>query len=463
LIRRAENALIRLSRFRSTDKHGMSHSHWTDAEDRARKAWRLMSEHRFAEALDQLRAAVAINPFNADWHFQIGRALDGLHRHEEAIDAYADALDIDPQHLHALNHQGVALTEIGRHAEAIERFEKVQSIDPSFEACYCNRIRCHAERGEHQLAEEMFYTARLYREHCPVCYFNIGQSLAARGLYDRAVFCWQKTIDLSGDDVQVRGRIAHTLWQRGFFDQARRHYLEGLKLQPDHVPTVIDFVSLLVDMNRLDEAQSRLEAVRSHTTDASVSFAWAKLWIARGRWAAAEQCLRRTLQADPTFGGANLLLAQSAVRQDDLIRAKSHLRAELLLRPDSGRTLLELANMLLDVDELRLAVACLKRLTQSEPGNAKAWQNLAVAECTRGRFDKGIEANLRALELDPGNLMIRHNLALAYYEAGEPAYAWEETQYALKLAPHDRPLRRLQFRIRASRVLTALDRLLRGR
>lgn len=69
----------------------MSHSHWTDAEDRARRARRLLAEQRWGEALEELRAAVAINPFNPDWHVHIGRALDEMGQHDDAIAAYNHA------------------------------------------------------------------------------------------------------------------------------------------------------------------------------------------------------------------------------------------------------------------------------------------------------------------------------------------------------------------------------------
>jgi Flp pilus assembly protein TadD len=49
----------------------------------------------------------------------------------------------------------------------------------------------------------------------------------------------------------------------------------------------------------------------------------------------------------------------------------------------------------------------------------KAWQNLAVAECLRGRLGRGAAASLKALELDPGNVVVRHNLALAYLHSGD--------------------------------------------
>jgi tetratricopeptide (TPR) repeat protein len=129
-----------------------------------------------------------------------------------------------------------------------------------------------------------------------------------------------------------------------------------------------------------------------------------------------------------------------------------------MLRPASGQILLDLSNMLLDVGEIRLAVASLRRLTQSEPANVKAWQNLAIAECARGRYDRGISASLYALELDPANIAVRHNLALAYMQAGELEYAREELADALILCPRDRVLKRLQFRLRLLRLMHALWR-----
>jgi len=426
----------------------MSQFHWADAEDRVRRARRLIAEKRWAEAAVELRAALSISPYQIDWHIQLGRALDEMGQFEQAIDAYRDALEIDADHVHALNHLGVSLHRLGRNPAAIEIFDRLEAIDPAFEPAYCNRILCYTELGDHQRAEEMFYTARLYRDQCPTCYFNIGQSLAARGQLDRAIFCWQKTIDLSGDHVRVRARIAETLRHRGFQELARRHYIEGLRLEPNDAPVLLDYVSLLIDMRRFDEAEAKLEqAVRVGPTSARIPYTRAALLLARGRLDASADALRSVLQLDPTFAGANLMLAQIAVRRGDTIRAKSHLRAELLLRPDSGRILLDLGNMLIDVGELRLAVACLRRLAQAEPDNVRAWQNLAVAECLRGRHNRGVEACLHALDIDAGNVAVRHNLALAYIELGQFDYAAEEIAFGLRLNAADRALKKLRIRL----------------
>jgi tetratricopeptide (TPR) repeat protein len=435
----------------------MSQSPWIDADDRARRAQQLMAEGRYAEALEELRSALAVNPLQSDWHVRSGHALEELGRVEEAGEAYVRALDIDPNHCGAMTHLGILEMGQGRFAEAIKTFEKVELVDASYEASYCNRIRCYTELGDHEAAELMFYTARLYREHCPTCLYNIGRSLAARGLHDRALYCWRRTIDLAGDDVHVRGKIARTFRQRGFLEQARREYLDGLKRDSGHVGTILELVSLLIEMHRTDEAAAKLERVRGDETHAAaVAFAEAQLCIARRRPLEAEHFLRRTLQFDPTFVGAHLKLAEIAYSAGDLIRTKSHLRAELTLRPGSTGTMLDLANMLIDVDEIRLAVGCLKRLLLIDPKNVKAWQNLAVAECLRGRFGRGAAASLKALEIDPGNVVVRHNLALAYLHSGDVRRAQEQLRFASRLAPSHRMLRRLRFRIGLVRVYCAI-------
>ncbi len=175
---------------------------WYDAEQQVEKAQELFEQQKWPEALELLRAAVAINPYNSAWQFNIGLTLDEMERYGEAIEAYEEALTLQPDDLEALNHLGIDLTRVGRFEDAIRNFERIESLDATFEPSYCNRIGAYSEMGEHEKAEEMFYLARLYKDQCPDCYYAMGCSLQARELYDKAIYCWQKTIDL--DDQQSR-------------------------------------------------------------------------------------------------------------------------------------------------------------------------------------------------------------------------------------------------------------------
>ena len=90
---------------------------WQDAEQRVERAKELFDQHKWSEALAELRAAVAINPYNSGWLFNIGLTLDEMDRFDEAIEAYREALEIEPDDIEALNHLGTDLSRVGRHAK----------------------------------------------------------------------------------------------------------------------------------------------------------------------------------------------------------------------------------------------------------------------------------------------------------------------------------------------------------
>src|SRR6185369_8142871 len=82
---------------------------WNDAERRVERAQELYEQRKLHEAVEELRAAIAINPYNSGWFYNLGLTLDELDRAEEAIDAYKQALEIDPHDLQTMNRLGMDL------------------------------------------------------------------------------------------------------------------------------------------------------------------------------------------------------------------------------------------------------------------------------------------------------------------------------------------------------------------
>src|SRR5256885_1641715 len=87
---------------------------WNEAEQRIEKAHELFEQRRWNEALEELRAAISINPYNSSWFFNVGLTLDELHRFDEALSAYQEAVQIDPDDVQAMNHLGVDLCRVAR-------------------------------------------------------------------------------------------------------------------------------------------------------------------------------------------------------------------------------------------------------------------------------------------------------------------------------------------------------------
>ena len=445
----------------------MDSEFWQDAEHRVQRAKDLLRRRRLPEALEELRAAAELDPFNAVHHFELGRCLELLDRLDEAADAYGRAGEIDSDEPAYLNAYGTALLRLQRWREAADVFAAVSKLDGLFEPAYTNRILAYAELGDHDRAEQMFYLAQQVREDSPQAFYNVGRSLAARGLHDKAVWCFNRTLTLdagkgSGGDARAgRGaratqchlRIAEALVDKGDWEQARRHYLQSLARDGRHVETLLGLAELLLRLKQYDAAAERItRAVRLCPDDPRGHFLAGRRYLSLGKIDEAGVALRRAAELDPTLPRVNLALARVAMREEDAEGVKRYCRAEMMLRPDDAGTLKELAGLLLDVSCLDNAVACLKRAVAVNPGDTKAWQNLGVAECWRGNLMQGVVASRRALKLDPANLTAASNLALAFLEMREIDAAAKVVRDGLRHDPANRLLRRLRFRLRLARV-----------
>src|SRR5205807_8228762 len=72
--------------------------------------------------------------------------------------------------------------------------------------------------------------------------------------FDKAIYCWQKTLDLDDTHPEVQVRIAEALWGKGELESARQHYLTGLRQDPGNTQTLLDLGDLLLEMGRAEEA-----------------------------------------------------------------------------------------------------------------------------------------------------------------------------------------------------------------
>jgi tetratricopeptide (TPR) repeat protein len=435
---------------------------WSDAERRVERAQELFEQRQWHEALEELRAATHINPYNGSWFFNIGLILDELGRLEEAIEAYRQAVRIDANDINSLDHLGQDLYRTGRLRDAIRAFEQIEQIDSSFEPSYCTRIIIYSELGDHERAEEMFYTARLYKEHCPYCYYHLACSLEARDLHDKAIYCWTRALDLDGGQDDLHLRIAGALWKKGDVEQARQHFLSDLREHPGRMQSLLSLGELLVQMGRLDEAGEKFRRAIELTPGDPAGFYHHGRWLLRcGRSNEAGDAFGKVLALDPTFPGAHLQLGRLRLKCGQIEAARSHLRAELMLRPDEPLLMTELADLLLDAGETRAAIACLKRLTQAQPQNLGAWQNLAVAQFQRRHFDEGIASCQRALAIDAVSHTALYNLTLAYTQQGRYDLARHWVRQGLARYPKDRSFSDLDLRIRIRRWRAALRNVVR--
>ncbi len=82
-------------------------------------------------AIDQFRAALRINPNDADSHNNLGTVLRQKGKIEEAMAEYQLALRLKPNLAEAHYNLGIALLQKGRAAEAMGQYQEALRIDPA--------------------------------------------------------------------------------------------------------------------------------------------------------------------------------------------------------------------------------------------------------------------------------------------------------------------------------------------
>ena len=100
----------------------------------------LMPQARYAEAIDVLAEAVALDPASsqvAELHFLMGMAAQD-NGQPEVAEYYMRAFEIDPHHTKAIRRLAHLRLEQQRYDESLELFQRLIEIDPSDAVAYGN-------------------------------------------------------------------------------------------------------------------------------------------------------------------------------------------------------------------------------------------------------------------------------------------------------------------------------------
>lgn len=406
---------------------------WFEAEQRIERAQQLSESMRWEEALAELDAAISINPNNAVWHAHRGYILEELERWGDAAAAYETAVKLEPGDREVATSLGVALARLGRYGRALEIFAELARLYPDYEPAYCHRINIYGKLGRHEQAEEMFYRAQELNDACPHCFNFIGSSLLARGETDRALFCWERVLELEPEYADVQRSIAQAYRARGELELARDYYLRDLREDPGNLDLLLELAELMIEADDVAAASAKLDQIIEldpHHIEAHFTLGTVRLRNHQPREAlACFEEIQSIVAGEPELPSYRFRFALALFQLGRFADACDHLRTAVAGTPDVPVWML-LGDCLLALGKPARAGDAFRRVLAIDADQPIAHHKLAVCHVREGRYECGLEHCDQTLRLRADHVPAMYTAALACLNLGR----WRQARTYLRQA-----------------------------
>jgi eukaryotic-like serine/threonine-protein kinase len=356
------------------------------------------------EAIAALRAAIALRPESAQFHFGLGVALYRQGKLDEATTEYHEALRLKPDLVTAHYNLGNTLRDQGKLEEAIKAFREALRLNPDFVPAHYNLGLVLRGPGKLEEAINEFREALRLEPDLPEAHYNLGLALQDQAKVDEAIEEYREALRLEPHFPGAHNALGNALRDRGKRDEAIREYREALRLKPDIAGYHSNLGNALRDQGKLDEA------IKEY---------------------------RKALRLEPDYPEAhnNLGLALHDRRKVD--EAIEEYREALRLKPDLVPAHYNLGNALHVQGKPEAAVAEYREAIRLKPDHAEAHYNLGNALRDRGKLEAAIVAYRQAIRLKSDHAEAHCNLGDVLRRQGQFAEALTELKRGHELGSKD--------------------------
>ena len=379
----------------------------------------------------QVKNALQVNPDLAEARFLLGTIL--------LKEGNAAAAEIELRKALAAKYaENLVVPELansmlmmGQTKKLVDEFGQTQLGNPAADASLQTTLAAaYGILGKPDLTEAALAAAlKANPDHAPALILRARQKAAARD-FDGALQTTEAVIAKDAGNVDAwkfKGDLL--LHAKGKPDEALAAFRKSIEVQPQFAPGHFAVLTLLMQQNKLDEAEKQLlELKRFAANNPQTRYFEAQLAYQKKDFKLAKDLSQQLLAAAPNSPRILELAGAVDFQLNALPQAEANLSAALQAAPQ-----LRLARRLLITTYLRSgqpakALAALNAGSGKDGLDPSMFTLAGQVHLQNGDAKKAEEYFAKALKLDPDNARKRTALALTHLAGGETASAFDELQ-----------------------------------
>src|SRR6266566_7967833 len=252
----------------------------------------------------------------------------------------------DPQ---AANRLGQQFLKSKKYVEAINQFKMAQVPGNRSYDALCNLGRAYRQYGQSvkdkdknlftenmKLAAEQFEQAVALKQDSLDAYFQLGLTYHDLALYANAINAFKKALRYAPQDSAIYYQLGTVAMDQLYDREAEAYFLEGLKINPDHILILAALGRLYIRMNQAQAAISVLRQVTQR--DPSMWEGWYELGRAHMKareWKLALSALEQARQWNFEESDIYSAMASCYLKTNKKAEARQMVREALQRNPNN--------------------------------------------------------------------------------------------------------------------------------
>lgn len=303
----------------------------------------LQHKGQFAAAEQEYRAALLLDPENADIYVSLALVLSGQQKHDDSEAAAREALRLNPDNDQAHFILGMELKMKGDWDGVIAEDRKALRLNPNNAEAHTELGTMLVQKGDLDGAVAEYHAALRLAPNDATTHVILGYALGQKGDWDGEIAEERDALRLNpkyadADWVSmVHSDLRDALWHRADWDGLIAEAREELRLNPDDEMAHFVLGIALGHKGDMDgEIAEYREALRLKPDDDNVQALIGLALSQRGDWDGAIAEYREAIRLNPKNADAHYNLCTALEKKGDIHGAREECHAAYSLSPDNA-------------------------------------------------------------------------------------------------------------------------------